>query len=87
MNIIRSRAGLPSLALNTKNDVLNANLIERQLELFNENGSRFFDLKRFGQLDRTLSQLKPLWKSNGQVFPIPQTEILNDPNLTQNQGY
>jgi len=87
INIIRNRAGLPSLALITKGDILKANLLERQLELFNENGSRFFDLKRFGLIDQTLSPLKPLWKATGRLFPIPQTEILNDPNLTQNQGY
>ncbi|MET3501362.1 hypothetical protein ABIC45_002974 [Mucilaginibacter rubeus] len=87
INIIRNRAGLPPLALTLKNDLLNAILHERQIELFNENGSRFFDLKRFGLLDQTLSRIKPLWKATGEVFPIPQTEILNDPNLIQNQGY
>jgi hypothetical protein len=87
INVIRNRAGLLSLTLNTKADLLNANLHERQLELYYEAGDRFFDLKRFGLLDQTLSSLKPLWKSTARFFPIPQTEILNDPNLTQNQGY
>ena len=87
LKIVRTRAGLSPLILNTKNDLLSAILRERQLELFNENGSRFFDLKRFGLLDQTLSPIKPMWKSTGSLFPIPQSEILNDPNLTQNPGY
>jgi hypothetical protein len=87
MNIIRTRAGLTNLALATKSDITNAILHERQLELFSETGSRFFDLKRFGTLDQTLKLIKPQWKSTGIIFPIPQTEILNDPNLIQNSGY
>jgi hypothetical protein len=87
LNVIRNRAGLGPTPSTTKSDLLTAILQERQLELFNENGSRFFDLKRFGLLDQTLIPMKHLWKSTGSVFPIPQTEILNDPNLTQNAGY
>lgn len=87
LNIIRKRAGLLAVTLTAKTDVSNAILRERQLELFNENGSRFFDLKRFVALDQTLKPIKPQWKSTSIVFPIPQTEILNDPNLIQNQGY
>lgn len=87
LNIIRNRAGLISATFSTKADLLNEILRERQLELFTENGSRFFDLKRFGLLDQTLNPVKPLWKPTGKVLPIPQSEILNDPNLLQNQGY
>lgn len=87
LNVIRTRAGLAQLTLATESDLLNANLKERQLELFNENGSRFFDLKRFGLLDQIIGPIKPLWKPTCNFFPIPQTEILNDPNLTQNPGY
>jgi hypothetical protein len=27
------------------------------------------------------------WNKNFQLFPIPQTEILANPNLVQNPGY
>lgn len=87
LNVIRVRAGLPKLNLSLRDDVLNALLQERRIELFNEGGNRFIDLNRFGKTDLTLSPLKSLWKPTAKLFPIPQSEILTDPNLTQNAGY
>lgn len=87
LNIIRARAGLSALNLSTDDQVNAAILQERHVELFSEGGNRFFDLNRSGQTDHYLSSIKPLWSPNGKLFPIPQSEILSDPNLTQNTGY
>lgn len=87
LNTIRARAGLAALSLSTQDQVNAAILQERHVELFNEGGNRFFDLNRFGQTGNYISSIKPLWSPNGKLFPIPQSEILSDPNLTQNKGY
>ena len=67
--------------------MLSAIYQERQVELFDEAGNRFFDLKRTGTINTVLGQIKPLWKPTGNLFPIPQSDELKDPYLTQNPGY
>jgi hypothetical protein len=88
LNIVRNRAGLNNYAGATdKTSVLTAILHERQVELFSEWGNRFLDLKRTGTSNAIIGALKPAWKTNAIVLPIPQSEINTDPNLKQNQGY
>lgn len=88
LNVIRSRAGLPNLSSSlTQTQVLSDVEQERRIELFAEWGHRWFDLKRTGQADAVLQPIKPLWKPTAKLFPIPQQELLADPNLTQNPGY
>ena len=71
-------------------------LQERKLELAFE-GQRWFDLKRTGKALEIISNRKD---QNGTVlsyaknitqqrllWPIPQNQIDNNPNLTQNPGY
>ncbi|MBS1973387.1 MAG: RagB/SusD family nutrient uptake outer membrane protein [Bacteroidetes bacterium] len=88
INTIRMRAGLPGLnpTLN-KDEVLAALQQERRVEFFAENGHRFFDLKRWGMIDQVLAQTKPNWQKDDELFPIPQGELNDDPNLVQNPGY
>ncbi|MGN6568044.1 MAG: RagB/SusD family nutrient uptake outer membrane protein [Flavipsychrobacter sp.] len=87
LNAIRTRAGLPNTSATDKASLLTAILHERQTELFCEWGHRWLDLKRTGSADAVLSAEKTNWKSSGQLYPIPQTEIGRNPNLTQNPGY
>jgi hypothetical protein len=88
VNIIRNRAGLLPLSTSlSKQDCLDAILRERRLELFGEWGHRFLDLKRFGILDAVMMAVKPEWKPEAKVLPIPFTEILYNSNLFQNDGY
>ena len=79
LNVIRSRAGLlPSTAV-TQADILTAILKERRLELAHE-GQRFFDMRRVNQTG--------LAQSFRNLFPIPQSEILNSAGITaQNPNY
>lgn len=88
LNSIRKRAGLTELSLSlNQTNVLAAINQERRIELFAEEGHRWFDLKRAGQAIEVLSPLKPGWDSHALLWPIPTSELRRDPNLTQNEGY
>jgi hypothetical protein len=87
LNIIRKRAGLPNVVENDSTSLLSAIQHERRIELFSEWGHRFFDLKRTGEINQVMSAVKPGWKDASSLLPIPQYEILNNPNLNQNPGY
>lgn len=87
LNIIRNRAGLPDTKATDQQSLMNAIMQERRVELFTEWGSRWFDLKRWGIINQVLSIEKPGWKSTDQLYPIPQQEIMSNPNLKQNTGY
>ena len=62
-----------------------------QLERFLEEGHRFFDLRRTGQLDAVMTGMAPVkgasWSAYKQWWPIPIADIQADPNLTQTPGY
>ena len=88
LNTIRALAGLAPTTAVTQQDLLTAILNERRVELFTEFGHRFFDLKRFGQIDNVLSVAKPDWNSEEALLPLPESELLLNPNLEpQNPGY
>ena len=87
LNTIRNRAGLDNTTAITMNELLDAILRERQVELFTEHGQRWFDLKRKGKAADVLTPIKPNWKDSHLLLPIPNTELLANPNLTQNDGY
>lgn len=88
LNKIRLRSGLLETTAETSEEILNAILKERQLELFTEFGHRFFDLKRLNKLDEQLQPIKPGWNSHEKLFPIPEAELGLNPNLLpQNSGY
>lgn len=88
LNIIRNRAGLSDTSATTQQDLLSAILQERRLELFTEIGHRWFDLKRTGQAGTVLAPLKPAWQERNLLLPIPETELILNPNLQpQNPGY
>ena len=84
---MRNTAGLSDTPAITADEIIAAVLQERRFELFTEYGHRFFDLKRSGALDTVLPLVKSGWNSTDQLWPIPETELLANPNLTQNPGY
>jgi hypothetical protein len=88
INATRQRAGLTSLTSTiTKEALLNEILSENRKEFFTETGHRFLDLKRFYRLN-DLTTVKPNWKSFHVVWPVPQQDLLLNPNLNpQNTGY
>ncbi|MCK7591276.1 RagB/SusD family nutrient uptake outer membrane protein [Subsaxibacter sp. CAU 1640] len=88
VNVIRNRAGLENTTANTVNNLLDAILKERQVELFTEQGHRWFDLKRTDNANNVLSIVKPYWQATDILLPIPETELEINPNLLpQNSGY
>lgn len=88
LNRIRHTAGLTDTTALTQQEILDAILRERQLELFTEFGHRFFDLKRFNKIQSVLSEVKTGWDPHDALFPIPEVELSLNPNLKpQNTGY
>lgn len=87
LNASRERAGLTPFTSLTEEEFYNELLAEKRREFFVESGHRFLDLKRWGRLN-DLSALKPGWQDYKQVWPLPQSELLLNPNLyPQNTGY
>jgi len=81
VNMVRQRADVPPLTQITPELLL----AERGRELFAE-GHRRTDLIRFGRFNA------PWWEKQASapfrnLFPVPQIQLLNNPNLTQNPGY
>jgi hypothetical protein len=80
INIVRDRAGVAPLGSISIQDIMN----ERRWELAFE-GQWLFDYKR-SATDLPTSPTTP-WNSPTLIFPIPQREIIVNPNLLQNDGY
>lgn len=88
LNAVRSRAGLPGTLATTQKELLSAILQERRVELFTEQGHRWFDLERTGKVQEVMVAQKPNWRATDVVFPIPEAELDTNPNLLpQNPGY
>ena len=88
INHIRNRAGLGDTPANSKVTLIDAIVQERRVELFTEQGHRWFDLNRWELSDDLLSPLKSGWRNTDVLFPIPEGELELNPNLKpQNLGY
>lgn len=73
LNLVRLRAGLGVTTATTGAELVETVLKERRVELMVEWGHRWLDLKRMGMVNK--------------LYPIPTSEILANPRLTQNPGY
>lgn len=86
-NMLRERYGLATfeqVPANWKEKLLQ----ERRAEFFCEFGHRFFDLKRTGMLNTEMVKTKTGWQNYFGLLPLPQAELLLNPNLLpQNEGY
>ena len=75
LNLVRARAGMPSISGATVNTILD----ERGAELENEFGAdRFYDLLR---LDKTAELGPKFIKGKGEFFPVPTPQIDLQPGL------
>ena len=87
LNKIRNRSGLESVGINSTAEAVNLIIKERRVEFFCEFGHRFYDLKRRNRLS-DLVPVKNNWKEYFQLWPIPEAELILNPNLNpQNNGY
>lgn len=88
LNMIRVRAGLTSTTAASQDALLVAIAQERKVELFAEWGNRWYDLKRTQKADQHLKGISyKTWTINDTLWPVPNSQILINPNLTQNPGY
>ncbi|RYG54894.1 MAG: RagB/SusD family nutrient uptake outer membrane protein [Chitinophagaceae bacterium] len=88
LQVIRSRAGLAKPNGNpSQTEILTMILDERKFELFTEAAHRWFDLRRFGQIDGVIATAKPGWKAHAALLPIPSAELNLNHQLVQNPGY
>jgi hypothetical protein len=87
LNAIRDRAELPEKKIT---DFANVNafidevLQEKRKELAGENGETWFDMVRTNKAMEWNKQIK---SKHLYLHPIPDSELRNNPNLTQNPGY
>lgn len=89
VNEIRERAGVPLLELadfGDKEALRDHILQERNWEFFSE-GKRRMDLVRQGKLIGNAQARGKNAQPYHALYPIPQSEIEANPNLTQNEGY
>jgi len=95
INSIRVRAGMPVVTPGLDQDQMRDVIRhERQVE-FAWEGTRYFDLVRWGTASTVIPQAtlfgqsmdSRVFESYMNLFPIPQSEIDQNPNLLQNPGY
>jgi len=93
LNLVRDRSKAASTAsytvasFPTATDLLSAVRSERRIELAFE-GFRLYDLLRYKQGVPAHGIVPAIpYGDNRLVFPIPNTDILRNPNLVQNPGY
>ena len=87
VNAVRQKAGIPPLTSSSKEELLNNIIEENRREFFTEHGNRFLTLKRNNRFN-TLIPVKSNWQPYHQVWPLPISELLLNPNLNpQNTGY
>lgn len=85
INIIRKRAGLQPLVEPLSDEqVALAIEKEKHLELLGEWGHRWFDLNRTKRAVTVLSQTKGNFTQDDTRIPIPQSILMSNPQLKQN---
>lgn len=100
LNMIRNRAGLTDFTESDPKLISAAIEKERLFELFSEWGHRWLDLKRLphsqlpdskdiNRADEVLQPIKPSWKKEWKLYPLPKNQINRNPSMNndQNPGY
>lgn len=88
LNVLRTRANAPAVGAVNKSQMLRLIEEERRYEFAFE-GHRWYDLVRTGRATAVMSVFSPNWRSDYELWPIPQREMQNNPALAgnQNPGY
>ena len=91
---IRERAKLQDkssvMAAWSKDDMMKEIMHQRNIEFARE-GVHFYDLRRWGTLGQVINDSKSEgyanYTSRYDYYPIPEQELLNNPNITQNDAW
>lgn len=87
LNLVRKRVKLDNITETTQNTLRNIIWNERRLELAMEH-DRWFDLVRTGQAEAAmLANGKTYIKGKHELFPIPNNQLNQTPNMPQNPGW
>jgi hypothetical protein len=97
LNEVRTRAGIGAVSGLSQAALRDSIRVERRGEFAFE-GQRWFDLARWGLLDDAIRRKTEMMQDvqpgetdvhgvPSDLFPIPQTQLNNNPQLTQNEGW
>ncbi len=88
INVLRERADALTVVAVSKSQMLRLIEEERQYELAFE-GHRWYDLVRTGRAADVMPAFSENWRDDFELWPIPQSEIQNNPALAgnKNPGY
>ena len=78
INKLRTKRGMPALNLTTKSQVLDQIIHERVME-FTLEGSRFYDLRRWGLLEQNMKAADRSFSADKAFYPLPLKETINNP--------
>ncbi|MGZ3818973.1 MAG: RagB/SusD family nutrient uptake outer membrane protein [Mucilaginibacter sp.] len=89
INQVRIRANTGSLNPGLTQSSFRDSLYAERRREFVQEAQRWFDLTRTGQLVQAVSKVatKTNISAKNYLFPVPQSEISLNPQLTQNSGY
>lgn len=79
INKVRGRAGLPDVSLSGKAPVFEQIIHERVME-FTLEGSRFYDLRRWGLLAQKMQAAGRKFSADKAFYPTPLKETTNNPS-------
>ncbi|TDS17506.1 RagB/SusD family nutrient uptake outer membrane protein [Sphingobacterium paludis] len=86
LNIIRSRVNLPAVTVTDQVQLRQAIWKERRLELAFEH-DRWFDLVRTRQGEAAMRAAGKNFQERNYIFPIPDRQLIQTPEMTQNTGW
>lgn len=87
LNTIRNRVDLPNVATTDQAELRRAIWKERRLELAFEH-DRWFDLVRTGQAQEAMAaDNKTFVVGKHELFPIPNQQLIDTPEMTQNPNW
>jgi len=86
LNQVRNRVNLEDVNTTDQSGLRNAIYLERRLELAMEH-DRWFDLIRTGRAQQVMTALGLPFEEKNNLFPIPNNQLIQTPEMTQNPGW
>lgn len=86
LNLVRNRVSLPAITSNNKDELRQLIWKERRLELAMEH-DRWFDLVRTRQAETAMLAAGKPFQAKHYLFPIPNNQLIQTPEMRQNEGW